>query len=203
VTDQPIRQTPDEPRERAETGTEGITSSCPQTTPDNPATSNDDTPSRRASLRKEIARAIHRYDYDNLLSGNDTPSKHHHGEAEAVLALLYREWPWLRAEAEDAGEPCGHVSPDTLLTRPPVTCTRGAGHEDHADERGLRWRTAPDAVPRFTAHPVTPEMERAATARAHQAAAESERAAQWIAETGGIIGSPAATQATDHTTKEH
>lgn len=60
------------------------------------------TPSRRAGLRDEIARAIHRYDHDHMLSSNDIPSGHHRGEADAVLTLLYREWPWLRAEAEDA-----------------------------------------------------------------------------------------------------
>jgi hypothetical protein len=35
-----------------------------------------------------IARAIHRYDYHHALSGNDTPSVHHRGEAVAVLAAL-------------------------------------------------------------------------------------------------------------------
>jgi hypothetical protein len=60
------------------------------------------SPSRRAGLRAEIAKTIHRYDNHHALSGNDIPSKHHYGEADAVLALLYREWPWLRAEAEDA-----------------------------------------------------------------------------------------------------
>ena len=45
--------------------------------------------------------------------------------------------------------------------------------------------TPPPAVPRLTAHSVTPEMEAAATARAHQAAAESERAAEWIASHSG------------------
>lgn len=38
---------------------------------------------------------------------------------------------------------------------------------------------------RITAHPVTPEMERAATERARQAAADSERAAAWIAAQSG------------------
>lgn len=37
-------------------------------------------------------------------------------------------------------------------------------------------------IPHFTVHPVTPEMERAATERARQAAEDSERAAAWIAE---------------------
>lgn len=60
---------------------------------------------------------------------------------------------------------------------------------------GLTWDGP--AVPRFTARPVTPEMERAATERARQAAADSERSAAWFAANGGVIGAPAATEATD------
>lgn len=62
------------------------------------------TPSQRAGLRHEIAKAIHRYDNEHALSGNDIPSRHHRGEADAVMALLYQEWPWLRAEAEELAE---------------------------------------------------------------------------------------------------
>lgn len=62
------------------------------------------TPSRRAGLRDEISKAIHRYDNHHALSGNDIPSRHHRGEADAVMAILYREWPWLRAEAEELTE---------------------------------------------------------------------------------------------------
>lgn len=50
---------------------------------------------------------------------------------------------------------------------------------------------------RFAAHPVTPEMERAATERARQAAADSERSEAWFAATGGVVGGTAATEATD------
>lgn len=39
-------------------------------------------------LQRRIAAAIHRYDNHHALSGNDLPSKHHHGEAEAVLIDL-------------------------------------------------------------------------------------------------------------------
>jgi hypothetical protein len=39
-------------------------------------------------LRTAIARAIHRYDHEHGLSGNDIPSKHHRGEAEAVIAAI-------------------------------------------------------------------------------------------------------------------
>lgn len=39
-------------------------------------------------LREQVARAIHRYDNHHALSGNDIPSRHHYGEADAVLAVL-------------------------------------------------------------------------------------------------------------------
>ncbi|MEV6180166.1 hypothetical protein [Streptomyces sp. NPDC052015] len=42
-------------------------------------------------LRKRIAHAIHRYDNHHALSGNDILSKHHLGEADAVLAELKPE----------------------------------------------------------------------------------------------------------------
>jgi hypothetical protein len=54
----------------------------------------------------------------------------------------------------------------------------------------VTWAGPP--IPRFTYRPVTPEMERAATERAVQAAADSERSSAWFAETGGVIGDPAA-----------
>lgn len=40
-----------------------------------------------AGLRDRYAAAIHRYDYEHTLSGNDIPSDHHRGEADAVLAV--------------------------------------------------------------------------------------------------------------------
>lgn len=42
----------------------------------------------RLDLRTLIARAIHQYDNHHALSGNDIPSEHHYGEADAVLAAL-------------------------------------------------------------------------------------------------------------------
>ncbi|MEU6979647.1 hypothetical protein [Streptomyces sp. NPDC046371] len=41
-----------------------------------------------ADLRHAIAKAIHHYDNRHALSGNDMPSAHHYGEADAVLAVL-------------------------------------------------------------------------------------------------------------------
>lgn len=51
-------------------------------------------PSRRAGLRDEIAAALEAADYRMDMRRGDL--------ADAVLPVLYREWPWLRAEAEDA-----------------------------------------------------------------------------------------------------
>lgn len=55
------------------------------------------TPSRRAGLRDEIAAALEAADYRMDMRRGDL--------ADAVLPVLYREWPWLRAEAEDAAAP--------------------------------------------------------------------------------------------------
>ncbi|MFJ3084673.1 hypothetical protein ACIPJG_33655 [Streptomyces halstedii] len=48
------------------------------------------TPADRPAdqLRAAVARALVRYDWNAGLSGRDTPSKHHYGEADAVLAVL-------------------------------------------------------------------------------------------------------------------
>lgn len=45
------------------------------------------TPAPATQLRDQIAAAIHRYDNEHALSGNDIPSAHHRGEATAVLAV--------------------------------------------------------------------------------------------------------------------
>lgn len=55
------------------------------------------TPSRRAGLRNEIAAALEAADYRMDMRRGDL--------ADAVLPVLYREWPWLRAEAEGAPVP--------------------------------------------------------------------------------------------------
>jgi hypothetical protein len=53
------------------------------------------SPSRRAGLRDEIVKALGRIK-------TIPPVAHRREQADHVLAVLYREWPWLRAEAEDA-----------------------------------------------------------------------------------------------------
>ena len=94
----------------------------------------EQTPWQRAGLRDEIARAIHRYDHDHMLSGNDIPSDHHRGEADAILPVLYREWPWLRVEAEDA--PSAGPAPAT----DPATVERVARHLDGWEMQSSRTR---------------------------------------------------------------
>lgn len=51
-------------------------------------------PSRRAGLRDEIAEALEAADYRMDMRRGDL--------ADSVMPVLYRAWPWLRAEAEEA-----------------------------------------------------------------------------------------------------
>lgn len=55
----------------------------------------DKTPSRRAGLRDDIAAALEAADYSGTMRRGDL--------ADSVMPVLYREWPWLRAEADEAG----------------------------------------------------------------------------------------------------
>lgn len=85
---------------------------------------------------------------------------------------------------------------------------RQVGEADQADPRTRihRWAdaflhrgpgydlTGPH-IPRFTARPVTPEVEEEETARAVQAAADSERAAEWMTVHSGPESMPAELQA--------
>lgn len=99
--------TPDERRERAETDMGGIV-------PDDTV-----TPSRRAGLYDEIVNAL-----GNVIVA--PPVEHRRQQADQVLALLYREWAWLRAEAEDAvaannGEECPRTTADNSPTSSDTT----------------------------------------------------------------------------------
>ncbi|MDX2954571.1 hypothetical protein [Streptomyces caniscabiei] len=58
-------------------------------------TDTTDHPSRRAGLRDELVKALGRIT-------TVPPVAHRRAQADHVLGVLYREWPWLRAEAEDA-----------------------------------------------------------------------------------------------------
>lgn len=67
------------------------------------------------NLRQQIAKAPHRYDYEHDLSRNDMPSKHHFGEADAVLAVRDEELERLRAAV--ARVRAIHTPVDTMAGR--------------------------------------------------------------------------------------
>ncbi|MFF1284373.1 hypothetical protein ACFVY4_26975 [Streptomyces sp. NPDC058299] len=46
------------------------------------------TPAHRTELARRLAQAIHRYDYEHGLTGNDIPGSHCRGETNAVLTAL-------------------------------------------------------------------------------------------------------------------
>lgn len=114
----------------------------------------DDWPSRRTDLRDQLAEALYAHDHPGwripLHEADMEPV--YVARAAAVLPVLYREWPWLRAEAEDGWTPPPPGStreqlPDRLLALldiPPYTSTacETAGllaaaivrHPEHADE---------------------------------------------------------------------
>jgi hypothetical protein len=59
--------------------------------------------------------------------------------------------------ATPATEPCGHPSPATLLTTPPVACIRPTGHRgDHRDDRGILWWGKPPAAEPMPTTPNNP-----------------------------------------------
>jgi len=62
-----------------------------------------DTPSRRPGLRDELVAALGQIDII-------PPVAHRRQQADNVLKLLYQEWPWLRAEAEDLAEARQHAA---------------------------------------------------------------------------------------------
>jgi hypothetical protein len=64
-------------------------------------TDTTDHPSRRAGLRDELRRAV--CEAEGFVWDSDMLEPDEYGDhADTVLAVLYRAWPWLRAEAEDA-----------------------------------------------------------------------------------------------------
>jgi hypothetical protein len=64
-------------------------------------TDTTDHPSRRAGLRDELRRVV--CEAEGFAWDSDMLEPDEYGDhADTVLAVLYREWPCLRAEAEDA-----------------------------------------------------------------------------------------------------
>lgn len=133
------------------------------------------------TLRKRVARAIHRYDNHHALSGNDIPSKHHYGEADFVLAELRSELDALDALRAVARGYC----PD---------CGRGDAAPTVEDWEQQRQR-AEDAEGRLAHLQATSEAAgilltrttderdqlRAATARVRALAARIRQGAPWTA----------------------
>jgi hypothetical protein len=135
-----------------------------RTTPDNPATSSGTAD----SLQQRIARAIHRYDNHHALSGNDIPSKHHHGEADAVLAELKRELEAL-AEYENTINwhttctSCARILDSAIRETERAERAEAALREVLAvaeviDANGIKW--AADSIRRAATLPPAPDVEK-------------------------------------------
>lgn len=73
------------------------------------------------TLRSQYAAAIHQYDNHHGLSGNDRPSDHHRGEADAVLAVRDQEMEQLRAGIRELASALAaethNNSPADLITK--------------------------------------------------------------------------------------
>ncbi|MFI8535395.1 hypothetical protein ACIGMX_34760 [Streptomyces aquilus] len=87
-------------------------------------------PSRRAGLRDDIAAALYAHDHPDwripLHEADVEPV--YVARAAAVLPVLYREWPWLRAEAEDAAVLPASVDRADVLDRIRGVVRRLAAH---------------------------------------------------------------------------
>src|SRR5690606_13444084 len=74
-------------------------------------------PTDQTALRDRIAEALMRWTERGnspqyaAMRRPETVRANAYSRADAVLAVLYREWPWLRAEAEDAGTATDHTTP--------------------------------------------------------------------------------------------
>jgi hypothetical protein len=78
------------------------------------------TPSRRAGLRDEITKAL--AERTSVLNEADHDEL---GTPDAVLTILYRQWPWLRAEAEEAAS-----AADPELRRQLQAAISALGHSE-------------------------------------------------------------------------
>ncbi len=104
-----------------------------------PAT--ETAPSHRAGLHDDIAAAVR--------AQAETGNVRYEAIADAVLAVLYREWPWLRAEAEDTAvlpaptdQAAAEADADTVANRAAqVITTMGAEIRELKRSRD-RYRTA-------------------------------------------------------------
>lgn len=105
-------------------------------------------PSRRAGLRDEIVNALGQIK-------TVPPVAHRREQADHVLAVLYREWPWLRAEAEETATDqaealasCpGYETSPNLCRCPCYGCKHHCSAHDPEDVRdaeGATDQAAPD-----------------------------------------------------------
>lgn len=145
-------------------------------------------PSLRAGLRDEIVKALGRIT-------TVPPVAHRREQADHVLAVLYREWPWLRAEAED-DEPTDRAAviraiADALVRMDAMVwlgCRRGdRDHDEPIGQEALAERLA-DAVLRRLADE-TPHTQTTPEACAHCGnpirRVTSNLAAWWVHDPGG------------------
>src|SRR5690606_1268450 len=82
-------------------------------------------PTDQTALRDRIAEALMRWTERGnspqyaAMRRPETVRANAYSRADAVLAVLYREGPWLRAEAEDAGTATDHTTPPAWVDRHP------------------------------------------------------------------------------------
>lgn len=108
-------------------------------------------PSRRAGLRDEIVNALGQIK-------TVPPVAHRREQADHVLAVLYREWPWLRAEAEETATDqaealasCpGYETSPNLCRCPCYGCKHHCSAHDPEDLRDAEGATD-QAAPELTA----------------------------------------------------
>lgn len=98
-------------------------------------TDTTDHPSRRAGLRDEIADALEAADYRMDMRRGDL--------ADAIMPVLYREWPWLRAEAEAAAAVSVSAADRAAVLREAV---RRIEDGEPLPDRDLRFRRGADWV---------------------------------------------------------
>lgn len=106
-------------------------------------TDTTDHPSRRAGLRDELRRAV--CEAEGFAWDSDMLEPDEYGDhADAVLAVLYREWPWLRAEAEDAAPAVVSAVDRAALVEAAAQAIRDSNGSPEALEW---WRTHPQLIP--------------------------------------------------------
>lgn len=194
MTDHPIRSYPDELRERAEADTDAIANppivglaapTCPEHTDDavcpcppgcycRQPEPGDLTAEEARDLADDLGLQLYRA--QDALAFVAECCDIADREGRTITVADVREW----LKGAQCGRQLAASNPVFVLdpNAPPLEFVTWSG-------------------PHFTYRPVTPEIEAAATTRAVQAAADSEKTAAWFKETGGVLGAPAATEATD------